>query len=415
MNKYSRQDLFVAVIMFCYPILLLTQKGGMNAAFFILLAISLLVLVRDRRSVPPRFDATARIFAIAMTSNVAVIFLSQLAHGDFDPHPYDGASRFLLAVPIYLMLKDAGQRTATVLQYSLPLGALSALALSLMSYKGGRVSSYFLDPIHLGDLALMLGFLSLFSINWTGPDRPRLLLLKLAGWAAGIVVSILSGSRGGWLAIPVLLIALIALRSRERLLGRMAAFFATIVVAAIAGYFLIDSIHQRAGDFINDLSALSQGKMDTSLGIRLQLWKAALYLFWQHPLFGVGPDGFAQMMAPLSQSGFISEIAAELGRGEVHNDILASMARLGVFGLLSILAIYLVPLTFFLKTVRSTDSLKRGAAQMGVCLVLGFVIFGLTVETINMKMVAAFYSLTVAVLLAAATNIHETNSGRQTG
>lgn len=415
MNKYSRQDLFVAAVMFCYPILLLTVKGGMNASFFVLLAISLLVLVRDRHSAPPRFDAAARIFAVAMASNVAAIFLSQLAHGDFDPHPYDGASRFLLAVPVYLMMRKANLRITTVLQYAMPLGAISALCLAFLMYKGGRVSTHFLDAIHFGDLALMLGFLSLFSINWIGPDRPVTLILKLSGLAAGTLVSALSGSRGGWLAIPVLLIALLFFQKKERMLNRLALTSVAMAVAAIAGYFLVDSIHQRTGDLINDLAAWSHGQTDTSLGIRLQLWKAALYLFWQHPLFGVGPDGFAQMMAPLSQSGFISETAAELGRGEVHNDILASMARLGIFGLLSILAIYLVPLAFFLKTVRSTDSLKRGAAQMGVCLVLGFVVFGLTVETINMKMVAAFYSLTVAVLLAAATNIHETNSGRQTG
>jgi O-antigen ligase len=38
---------------------------------------------------------------------------------------------------------------------------------------------------------------------------------------------------------------------------------------------------------------------------------------------------------------------------------------------------------------------------MGMCLTLGFFVFGLSVETFNLKMTAAFYSLTVAVLLAA--------------
>lgn len=41
---------------------------------------------------------------------------------------------------------------------------------------------------------------------------------------------------------------------------------------------------------------------------------------------------------------------------------------------------------------------------MGICLVEGFFIFGLTVEIFNLKMIISFYFLIVAVLLAAATH-----------
>lgn len=410
MNRYSRQELLVAIILFCYPVLLLTLKGGVNASFFVLLAISLFALARDRSSVPPRFDATARIFAIAMASNIVAIFLSQAANSNFDPHPYDAASRFLLAIPVYLMLRHTNPRVTTVMQYSLPLGAIFTLAFSLVTYKGGRLSAYFIDPIHFGDLALMLGFLSTFSINWNGQDRLRLLLLKLSGLVAGVIASILSGSRGGWLAIPVLLFTFIFFRGKGKLKNQLLAVSAAMFAAALASYFFVDAIHQRTGEVLNDIASWSHGEMDTSFGIRLQLWKAALLLFWQHPLFGVGPNGFVEMMTPLSQTGFITPLAAKLGRGEVHSDILGSLARLGIFGLLSLLTIYLAPLFIFLKAVKSTAPYKSGAARMGVCLVLGFIVFGLTVETINMKMVAAFYGLTVAVLLGAATSSHQENA-----
>jgi hypothetical protein len=41
--------------------------------------------------------------------------------------------------------------------------------------------------------------------------------------------------------------------------------------------------------------------------------------------------------------------------------------------------------------------------MMGLCLTLGFLIFGLTAELFNIKMIASFYGLTVAALLAGAT------------
>jgi O-antigen ligase len=109
-------------------------------------------------------------------------------------------------------------------------------------------------------------------------------------------------------------------------------------------------------------------------------------------------------MSTLTQSGFITSKAADFGRGEVHNEILANMAKLGIVGLLSILAVYFVPLIIFLRTLKSNSDTKRTAAMMGGCLVLGFLVFGLSVETFDMKMNAAFYSLTLAVLLAIATN-----------
>jgi O-antigen ligase len=52
---------------------------------------------------------------------------------------------------------------------------------------------------------------------------------------------------------------------------------------------------------------------------------------------------------------------------------------------------------------------------MGICLTFGFFVFGLTVETFNLKMTAAFYSLTVAALLAAATRKPSISESNLTG
>jgi O-antigen ligase len=43
---------------------------------------------------------------------------------------------------------------------------------------------------------------------------------------------------------------------------------------------------------------------------------------------------------------------------------------------------------------------------MGICLVIGFFIFGLTVEIFNLKMTATFFAFTLAVLMAVAMH-HE--------
>lgn len=406
MQKYPTRMLIISAILLCYPVLLFAMKGGMNSLFFLLVGLSCFTLVRQRQVHPKYFDNNATALAVAFSSAAIAIFLSQAYHGNFDPHPYDGASRFILAIPVYLVLRNVRLRTIASFQYGLPLGAMTALLLITFTsghYSGtDRASTVFMHPIYFGDLTLMLGFLSLFSINLFNRDTPLLTALKILGCVAGIYVSILSESRGGWIAIPVFLTLWLVVQNKKQQYIRLTYALPLLVVTLLAGYFFIGIIQHRIDRIFYELANFSNGQADSSIGIRLQLWKAALHLYGNNPLFGVGPDGFAQSMTALRQSGFITPEAAKLGRGEVHSQILASMVGLGIPGLLSILAIYFVPLFMFCKATRSSVNAQRTAGMMGICLTLGFFLFGLSVETFNIKMIVSFYSLTLAVLLAIA-------------
>ena len=406
MQKHSFRMLTISAILLCYPALLFIIKGGMNSLFFLLVALSLFIIFKQRHVHTKYFDGNAIAITIAMSSSMAAIFLSQAYHGEFNPHPYDGASRFLLAIPIYFVLRGVNLRTISSFQYGLPLGTIATLIMILLMqgvyFYPGRASTAFMHPIYFGDLALIVGFLSLFSINLINQDRPAIITLKAVGCLAGIYLSLLSQSRGGWIAIPILLAMWLLMQHKIRHYIKLSYAFPLLLLALLASYLFLDIVQQRIDQIFYDLVAFSNGQADSSVGIRLQLWKAALHLYVNNPVFGVGPDGFAQSMTALSQSGFISKEAAQLGEGEVHSQILANLVGLGIPGLISILSIYFVPFFIFLKSAKSSTNSRRTAGMMGVCLTLGFFIFGLTVETFNIKMIVSFYSLTLAVLLAIA-------------
>lgn len=401
----SNKDSLIALLLFSYPILLLTVKGGMNALFFVTAITALFWLYQQRKQL--HLNHTVLAFGLAMSSCIVALFLSQIYHGKFTAQPYDAASKFLLAIPVFIMFRGIRPHTLSWLQYGLPAGVIVTLVTVLQMkgvyYYPGRASTPFLHPIYFGDLALMLGLLSLFSINWLRQDRGWLITLKVAGFLSGIYISLLSQSRGGWIAIPVLLVIWLALQNKRRQLIRLSYALPLILLGLIGCYLFVDTVHQRIDRIFEDIHAFSNGQSDTSVGQRFQLWKAALYLYSQNPLFGVGPGGFEDAMTALSQSGFITEDAARLGRGEVHNQILASLVALGIPGFLSVLSVYFVPLFLFWKSIDSENSIKQTAGMMGICLTIGFFMFGLTVETFNIKMLAAFYSLTLAILLAVAT------------
>lgn len=404
-HLYTSVDYLVGSILLCYPALLFLIRGGMNGSLFLLAAIAVLVLVQDKGNIIS-IDRQDWAFAAAMSSGLIAILVSQLYNHDLTARYFDSAARFLLAIPVLLALRHVKVNTPFVLQFAFPLGAIAAFVAVMMKNPAVRysASTSYMNHIHLGDLALMLGCLSLLSLNWIQRDHLMIKALKVMGLIAGLVVSVLSSARGGWIAIPVFIAIFVHFRIKGKLLNKIALATVLVGMIGLLGYFFVDAIRQRVWMVYSDLHLYITGAdINTSIGVRLQLWQAAFHLIAEHPFFGVGADGFGRAMDVLSASGFVTPIAAELGKGEVHNEILANTVRFGIFGLLSIMAVYFVPFFLFLRAAKSADHQKIRAAMMGMCLTLGFFIFGLTVETFDLKMTAAFYSLTAATLLAAAT------------
>ncbi len=415
-SSFTGPEYIFGAILLCYPALLFLIRGGMNASLFLLTILSLFLLIR-LKAYKNNLDKADMVFSIAMASGLAAILLSQLYHHDLLARYFDSDARFLLAIPVLLALRHIGTKTLSIMQYAFPLGAIAALVAVIANHPADitEVSTSYMNQIHLGDMALLLGCLSLFSVNWIQMDHQLVKLLKIIGLIAGMTVSVLSSARGGWIAIPVFVFVFIYFRTNGRLFNKMLLAMLLIGVLGLFGYFFIEPIHHRLWLIYSDLSLFSGGNADTSIGIRLQLWKAAFHLISQNSVFGVGADGFRSAMDGLSGSGFITPIAAEYGKGEVHNEILAHTVRFGIFGLTSILAVYFVPFVIFLRALGSKIHQQNVAAMMGMCVTLGFFIFGLTVETFDLKMTAAFYSLTVAVLLAIATHGKSIYSGASKG
>lgn len=402
----------ISLALFLYPVLLLTLRGGMNLMFAVLLIVALVHLFRDRQAFPDSLDFPhSGLLMMAMASPVIAILLSQSFHGDFSGRPYDGVSRLLLAIPILLVLRKVDIRQLAIVQYAFPLGAIgSFIAIKLYSVnelQDGFAATSFLNHIHLGDLALMLGALSALSIHWMRNDPFWIVALKVIGLLAGLYVSAKSSARGGWVALPFFLFIWFYFRSSSKPWRKIGIAASLALVLSIASYFLLHTIRSRIDLIYTDILAFNSGNLDTSIGIRLQLWKAALHLFLENPFFGVGADGFKAAMQALVSSGYITQMAGEFGGAEVHNEILAQSVRFGIFGLISILLVYLVPLLLFWRLAQTHLRSKRTAAVMGIFMVVGFFIFGLTVEIFNLKMTIAFFSLTLAVLLAIAANKSE--------
>jgi O-antigen ligase len=266
-----------------------------------------------------------------------------------------------------------------------------------------RASSYFLSPIHYGDLALILGFLSLFSINWTGNDQVALVTLKLAGFASSIVASLSTGSRGSWLAIPVLVFLWLYFRTGRRLLLPGVLTLLGVTIVAIPIIYFSPLVQARLAALLSDLAAYQHGNLSTGVTERVEMWRIAISLTLRESwIFGLGPDEFARRVPLLVEQGIMSKQLAPSAASELHGELVTKFVSLGLTGLVSVVAVYLVPASLFVRALRSSNAIHQATGRLGLCFVIGFFVFGLTIEIFALKMIATFYSFMVAVLLAGA-------------
>jgi O-antigen ligase len=403
-------EMLIGVLLLSFPALMLTVKGGMNMALLASLLIALLVKLRSPAMLgPTEWKPEWTYYVIAMFAMTLAILISQTYHTSFSARHYDGPSRYWLAIPFFLLLYRLDLRVFLTLQYAFPLTAIVGWALATEAGNGSTMP--LIDKIRYGDSMLLFSILSLLSIDWFGKDAWYLRSLKLAGFVMGLVAAFQSGTRGALLAIPVFVVIYIYSRGAH-LSARMTLRNLVLAVVVIGAAFLTSVIIQnRLQIMATDVATYSQGNRDTSTGIRWQLYGVAVEIISEHPVFGVGPGGYALQMTAMVEAGKLTPLAAGLGRGEVHNDILKKTADLGIFGLVAILAVYLVPLWLFGKASRSSLSQIKRTGMMGMAFVSGFMIFGLTAEILNLTMTIAFYSFTVAVLLAYCYNTHHAEHG----
>lgn len=279
------------------------------------------------------------------------------------------------------------------------LGSLGACLLALLQkfvLGIARVEGFTHHPISFGDMALAMGAMSLCASSSLRHGKLR--HLPWLAMLGGFIASLLSGSRGAWLALPLLTILPLLHPSAKA--GRLIAggALAAICLLGVASQIPTTGVAQRLQHAISDVEKYVE-KQDatTSVGIRLELWKASWMMFQEKPLLGVGRENFAPSLQELGRSGQLQNSPA-LSFASSHNDALYFLATGGLLDFSFLLLIYGAPFAFFLRILRSQNKSAQPCALAGVILVLCFIGFGLTDVMFWLMRPTVFYAMMVGVL-----------------
>ncbi|MCM2971292.1 O-antigen ligase family protein [Larsenimonas suaedae] len=351
-------SLFAQMGMFLTLALTLSLDGGYSYGAIIVLLGSLLGLGAFRLYRGQRLAREDRQLLLVFVL-YGLSFLFFRAYHVFEWSGLDKPSRFILVCLIFLFL-----RSVALKGYLLWLGA----AVGTYSGVGVAIYQHFIDdkarangfqhPIMFGNFGVLLGMICFAGfIFYIGKKQYTYAFLMFLAGVSGLLVSILSGSRGGWLAIPVGLVYLFW-QSRDvigaRLVKQAAVFFVAAMVAVIA--IPQTGVSHRIGQAVSDIENYVEpdGSARTSVGLRFEMWKAALHLYKESPILGVGEFDIQAKKQVLADEGIIDQAAVHFGHA--HNEYLTNLSEYGTIGFILLMILYIVPLRLFNQKIRAYPS-----------------------------------------------------------
>lgn len=377
-----------SVCVFLFSALALAVTSGYSlGALVLLLASSWLLWKR------PRLNLQRRDYLMlgALLLYFFIFTANMLYHGD-PARELDMPLRALLAVPVLLLLLAYPPRPGAWWS-GIAIGAIAGAALVFWQFFVNdivRPKGATSNAIHYGNVSMLLGMLSLCGVAWArAQSRQRLwTVLMLCGCIAGIAGSIISGSRGGWLALPIC-VCIITLHYAKKYGYRY--LLSTLAILATLGtlaYVIPHSpVRERTVAAINELNNFKNtDDIYSSVGQRLEMWRAALRMSDENLLLGIGRNGYLEQKQEMAAEGKMNAVTRDFTNA--HNDYIDSLVKRGLLGLSALLALFFLPLILFTQALRNKANGQQTTqpyALAGVILISCYITFGLTTNSLTLN------------------------------
>ncbi len=408
MNKIIEQLLSLSLL--TMPVLVLTVHHGAGISAIIILLLSLWVLsIKYPVNISLSNKERVLIFSLVL---FPIIIIFDVILRELQLRYLDYYLRFILVIPIYFALKES-KSDLRPLFIGILLGSIGAGLFSLYQFslyqsyyiniKMDRIGGY-LNAIKFGNISLLLAVMSLAGLFLVKEMKFKKIgiVVCLLAFFMGLIGSILPGSRGGWLAIPFFIILFLIytpIKNRYKLAGLVIS-----VIIMLGPYYSNAYVEQRvntgytnAMDYLTAAESADLSKLLlTSAGARLEMWKAAWLIFKENPIFGVGSGNYSQELITKMDAGEIERMPAYT---HAHNELLHILAITGVVGFLGYLIFYAgITYYFFSTLLESHNAKEKYLSFIGILLVVGFFIFGLTNYSFAHHTMVLFFSIMVVSL-----------------
>lgn len=268
-----------------------------------------------------------------------------------------------------------------------------------------RVRTDSLDPINFGNISLLMGLISLTSVFWALEKKNKpLAAVMLLAFFCGMSASLLSGSRSGWVALPIALFALY--KVYEDILRNKVKKAALVVVVAFIAVFAVmpdTGVQHRIGLIYSDIENYMQGHSTTSIGLRFEMWRSAYEAIIQKPVFGWGEAGFYAFQAEVVEELKLNPRILEFKH--LHNQYIEELSKRGIIGLAALLLLFVVPFKLFLKKAQQGDQRVKPLAAAGMVVIISMADFCLTQGMLRVTSAVMFFVFTLVFIWCCIRSI----------
>ena len=344
-------------------------------------------------------------FIIAASLPLAYFF--RMLASDVDNRLFDKVVRLLFAIPIFWIVRSYGISISKVL-ICIAASVLMAGVESLIQVSNGiqRVSGASISsPIPFGNFALLFGVLSLLLI-FSKNEKYRsgwVKYLGVAGFISGIYTSVASGTRGGWVAIPLFILIIWTFFGAKRKSTSYAVLLAIVVAVPLVAY-LTPAISDRlaegtaeAQSYLSRTTRWAAGETTTSIGIRLDMWTAGLEAFRSAPVFGLGFTGFNEFLHHRIEMGLSHSDLETTGFKHLHCEIITTAAKLGLMGLFALAILWIGGIRWFLRDVGNIASHGKIFRVMGLIIFTAMIAYSMTDSMFGMTLHSMVYTMLLGI------------------
>jgi O-antigen ligase len=169
-------------------------------------------------------------------------------------------------------------------------------------------------------------------------------------------------------------------RGRDLVIASIAA-----VIVVLAAFTLSGTVTDRTKLAFAELNAYMrtddpatlEGRFNAgpghlgSVSARLEMWRVAVFIFKDNPVWGVGRGNYVNEVGGYVDRGLVHPEVTQ--NSQPHNAYLEMMVSKGAVGLLAFLALLFYPLSYFIRTFKSSPQ----TAMLGIIHVVGVATFSL--------------------------------------
>ncbi len=387
------------------PAFVLTIPHGSNISAICIFLLSLIVLVAHY-PLDMALNSKEKILIFSLLLLPIVITFDVILR-DLSFRYLDYYLRFILVILIFFVLRTVKVNLAPLLMGILiGAGGAGTLALYQEYYLNMHDIHGYVMQINFGNISILLGMMSLAGLFMVNDIRYKKVfyIITILAFVLGITGSLLSGTRGGWIAIPFfvgLFMIFLPLNRAYKIISSI-----ILVLALILVYYSNDYVQSRVDSVYKNTQAYNTSNSNesiTSTGRRLVEWKVGWKIFTEHPLFGIGSGQYRQALKDKIDAGEVKRIDLV---DHAHNEALQIMVIAGVIGLFAYLTLYAGVIYFFYTSlVKGSDIKVKYLSFLGLMIVGAFFIFGLTNYSFGHNMMVLFFTVMVAVLASMISRI----------